>query len=230
MEIAKKYNLTTPEGKLDGTQTKSVALSNGTTVDVQICGFRHDNKTDGGKAGITFIFKDCIAEHDMNSNNSNAGGWQNSQMRSWLASEGMNMLPEDLKSKIVAVDKMTNNTGKTQSASSVTKTSDSLWLFSLTELAGKGSPNDFSPSYVHAADIYNAEGTEYKLFRDMNVDFRNDNGVLVKCFNGSSGNWWERSPDPTYSVDFQYAGHDGYPFGGTNSADISLGVAPGFCI
>ena len=74
VEIAKKYNLTTKDGKLDGTQTKSVTLTDGTRTAVQIAGFAHDEKTDGGKAGITFIFKDCIGEGKINPSNTNAGG------------------------------------------------------------------------------------------------------------------------------------------------------------
>ena len=76
IEVAKKYNLCTPEGKLDGTQVKSVTLADGTQTTVQIVGFAHDDKTAGGKAGITFIFGDCVGEAPMNSTDTNAGGWE----------------------------------------------------------------------------------------------------------------------------------------------------------
>lgn len=73
--IAKEYNLCTPDGKLDGTQTKTVALADGATAQVQICGFAHDDKADGsGKAGITFIFKDAVDEQSMNNAGTNSGG------------------------------------------------------------------------------------------------------------------------------------------------------------
>ena len=137
IEVAKKYNLCTPEGKLDGTQVKSVTLADGTQTTVQIVGFAHDDKTSGGKAGITFIFGDCVGEAPMNPTDTNAGGWEASQMRGYLNSDVMTLLPEDLKSAIVPVDKLTNNVGKTQDISAVTATSDSLWLFSLAELAGQ---------------------------------------------------------------------------------------------
>ena len=79
---------------------------------MQIVGFNHDVKSDGsGKAGITFIFKDAIAKHDMNPSDTTSGGWKDSQMRSWLATEGMSMLPSDLQSKIIAVDKVTLGEG-----------------------------------------------------------------------------------------------------------------------
>lgn len=225
IEVAKKYNLVTADGKLDGTQVKSVALTNGAQTTVQIVGFAHDNKTGGGKAGITFIFGDCITEAPMNPSDTNAGGWEASQLRGYLNSDGMNLLPEDLKGAIVPVDKLTNNVGETQDVSSVTTTSDSLWLFSLAELAG-WVPDDVTS----AAPIFNAEGSQYKLFGDANVVWENsENPILVKSLNGSSYLWWERSPYPIDSDGFQGVNSVGDPRYIDRASD-SYGVVPGFCI
>ena len=230
VEVAKKYHLTSVDGKLDGTQTKSVTLSNGMQTAVQIVGFAHDDKTDGGKAGITFIFKDCIGEHNMNSSDTNAGGWEASQMRSYLNSEGLNLLPSDLKQAIVSVSKPTNNVGETQDVSSVTMTSDQLWLFSFIELAGPLDQNAYSSYGLgYVADIFNAEGSEYKLFRDMNVNQSGFNNTLEKSSNGQSLDWWERSPYPEGSGLFGFVYSDGNPIGGTDASNF-IGVCPGFCI
>ena len=225
VETAKRFNLTTEDGKLNGTQVKDVQLSDGMSAQVQIAGFAHDDRTDGGKAGITFIFKDAIAEHAMNSYYTNAGGWEASQMRSWLASDVMAILPDDLKGSIVSVDKLTNNAGETESASSVTATSDKLWLYSSTELWG--NIEWCSSSYYN--EILNAEGSEYKLFRDMDVDSDGSNGILVKMIDGTSCYWWERSPYLNYSSAFYVVNIDGYPNDGDHAA-IGHGVVPGFCI
>ena len=227
VEVAKKYHLTTADGKLDGTQTKSVTLSNGMQTAVQIVGFAHDDKTDGGKAGITFIFKDCIGEHNMNSSDTNAGGWEASQMRSYLNSEGLNLLPSDLKQAIVSVNKLTNNVGQTQDVSSVTKTEDQLWLFSATELCGTISW--FSGSYAACNDVFNAEGSEYKLFRDMGVNSEGSNSILAKNLNGQSYPWWGRSPNLNDSNRFGNVTSGGLPIYG-NNANFPFGVCPGFCI
>lgn len=231
VEVAKKYHLTTADGKLDGTQTKSVTLSNGTQTAAQIVGFVHDEKTDGGKAGITFIFKDCMGRHYMNSNGANTGGWEASEMRSYLNSEGLNMLPADLKQEVVAVNKLTNNVGQTQDASSVTNTADQLWLFSYVELGGNVNKSDFF-DLGYAADIFNAEGSEYKLFRDMNVNPTRSNSILMKNLNGLALPWWGRSPNPPSSYGFEYVFSDGIPgYAGANYyAENTLGVCPGFCI
>ena len=120
---------------------------------------------------------------------------------------------------------MTNNTGETTSASSVTATSDELWLFSVCELCG---PIDWY-NEQSLCSVLNAEGEQYKLFRDMNVDNRNGNAILAKTSRGGSCAWWERSPRPRYSVGFVSVGPDGSPGNGDN-ADASLAVVPGFCI
>lgn len=232
VDTAKKYNLTTVDGKLDGTQTKSVALSNGTQTAVQIAGFAHDDKSDGsGKAGITFIFMDCIGKHVMNSTDTNAGGWEKSEMRSYLNSDGLNLLPQDLRDVVVGVDKLTNNTGETDSASSVTKTSDKLWLFSFVELEGNVSASDYDGEYGYFADIFNSEGSEYKLYADAGVNPFYSNEVLVKDYEGSPSYWWERSPLPALTNGFLTVESDGSAYNSkTGNVVASYGVVPGFCI
>lgn len=230
IEVAKKYNLCTPEGKLDGTQVKSVTLADGTQTTVQIVGFAHDDKTSGGKAGITFIFGDCVGEAPMNGEPTNAGGWEASQMRAYLNGDWRAQLPGELDAVIVPVDKLTNNIGVTQDVSAVTTTSDSLWLFSAAELCGEIS--DWYTSQPAYNTVLNAEGSEYKLFRDTGVNSVNTNEILVRNLQGSPRFWWGRSPIPDCSDYFLRMNSDGGPNSGNGgrSANGSLGVVPGFCI
>lgn len=261
-EIAKKYNLCNPDGSLDGAQLKDIELSSGLQAQVQIIGFNHDDKsTDGNKAGISFIFKDCIAEHEMNplSNDeaaynaaiesweqslsdvlafypdgvpANAGGWEASSMRAWLNGDLLSRIPEDLSAAIIAVDKKTNNTGWTKGEVDgvVTTTSDKLWLPSYVELGGVYKVvGDRSAYSQYVADIMNAEGQEYKLFCDMNVDNSGSNSILEKKYNGSECYWWGRSPSSDDSGGFNYVNAGGY-LGRGARADDSGGIAPGFCI
>ena len=223
IEIAKTYNLVNEEGTLNGTQSKTIRLTNGTEISVQIVGFAHDDKSDGsGKAGITFMFVDAIAKINMNSTSGNAGGWASSEMRSWLAFEGKELLPEELQNVIVAVNKLTNNVGETESTSSVTTTSDELWLFSYTELAGKSNA-----SY---AAILNAEGSQYKLFRDLNIQYASSNYILKKAYQSSASSyWWQRSPNPDGSKSFMRVDSSGIP-NNSGLAYYSNAVVPGFCI
>ena len=226
IEVAKQYELCTPDGRLDGTQVKSVMLSDGTQTTVQIVGFAHDNKTEGGKAGITFIFGDCITEQPMNLSDTNEGGWKDSHMRSWLASEIMGRLPEDLSKNIVAVDKLSNNGGNTSRTVSVTATSDKLWLFSLVELCGHVNHTNGGWSN----DEHNKEGSGYKLFRDMGVLEDNANEILVRHLKGDSVSWSERSSAlGGKPIRFEVVMKDGQPCS-IGEASKSRGVVPGFCI
>lgn len=225
IEVAKQYELCTPDGRLDGTQVKSVTLADGTQTTVQIVGFAHDNKTEGGKSGITFIFGDCIAEMPMNPADTNAGGWEASQMRGYLNGDWRSQLPEELNAVIVPVDKLTNNVGETQDVSAVTATSDALWLPSTVELCGA---IDWYSDAEYSA-VLNAEGAVYKLFRDMAVNPTDSNEILVKSFQGSPYCWWGRSPLPHYSGSFQGVNSGGCPYS-HDDADYSRGVVPGFCI
>ena len=228
LEVAKKYHLCKEDGTLDGTQTKDVTLPDGSVGQVQIVGFAHDNKRGGGKAGITFIFKDAVAEHNMNSEETNTGGWEASGMRSWLNSDFLEKLPDkDLRSAIVEVDKRTNNAGKAEDASSVTETSDKLWLLSSREICG--DIDWYSGGNAKCNDVLNAEGEQYKLFRDTKINKDGKNNILAKSYGGKACNWWGRSSSSHAANGFRSVHSDGSPNHG-GKASIVYAVVPGFCI
>ena len=79
--------------------TKSVTLDSGETIAVRVADIYHDDKSDGsGKAGITFLATTAVGPHGMNAGPSNAGGWEKSEARAWLANEMLPALPDDLDS------------------------------------------------------------------------------------------------------------------------------------
>lgn len=229
LEVAKSYNLTNPDGTLDGTQVKQIELTDGATTEVQIIGFYHDDKSDGsGKAGISFIFADAIGQHAMNSNGTTQGGWESSEMRSWMNGELVNQLPGDMRSEIVAVDKLTNNVGFTADPSSVTTTSDQLWLLSQVEIDG---PSDGSnPAYYGALDM---EGSQYQLFSNCDIGRRTPGAILQKgsadAVPATPVSWWQRSSAADYKTNFYRTDDNGEGFHAA-SANSSLYVVPAFCI
>ena len=235
VEVAKRYNLCTPDGKLDGTQVKSVTLADGTQTTVQIVGFAHDDKTSGGKAGITFIFGDCVGEAPMNPTDTNAGGWEASQMRANLNGDWRGQLPQDLNAVIVPVDKLSNNVGETDAVSAVTTTSDALWLFSLAELAGAVPASRtgdgyglFEEGYV---DILDVAGSQYKLFGDMGASMGNsENACLIKTRADTYAFWWLRTPEPRDEYCFLCVDQHGYVPSGSDGASYTNYMVPGFCI
>ena len=233
IELARQYNLVNEDGTLDGTQSKSFTLTDGTPAEAVIAGFNHDSKTSGSKAGITFMFKNCISTHAINSNGEATGGWEQSEMRAYLNEELIERLPADLQECIVAVDKQTNNVGITDDPDSVTVTSDRLWLYSLVELSGELTPEQYKGS-TKAPKIYNREGTQYQLFSDTDIDVTDSNVLLVKSVSNaggeteSSGQWWLRTIYHSNGKIIGVSGN-GYPIAGGPSNQMK-GVAPGFCI
>lgn len=227
IKIAEEHNLVDSDGKLQG-DTKTVILADYTKTSVRILGFRHDDLAGGGKAGITFEFADIPTRHYMNAKGTNDGGWEASEMRAWLNSDFLNMLPDDLRECVEPAEKLTNNKGKVGEGetSAVTSTKDLLWLPSSTEVYGseKGS----------WADVYDAEGSQYQLYADQGVttsDYEfceEDKGGKYSSW-WSLRSWWLRSPNPAYEHKFLFV--DSF-WGHCDSGGVkdAFGVSPGFCL
>ena len=183
--------------------TKNITLD-GVSYPVQIIGFNHDNKTAGGKAGITFQMVDCLSTtYNMNSSNTNNGGWKNSAMRSRM-STFLSQLPSDLQSAIKAVNKLVSVGNNTSTIETV---SDKLFLLSEVEIFG---------STTHSKS---GEGNQYAYYKAGNSK--------VKKVKGSDSYWWERSPDGSDSTNFCFVGSNGNA--NRSYASASYGVAFGFC-
>ena len=236
LAIAKEYKLVGADGSFDGGGTKSVELANGKTVSVRLVDIRHDDRSDGGnKAGLSFLFSECVASKQMNGSADNSGGWAGSSMRSWLQSEFFSQLPEEMRSVIVEVDKPTNNTGVTSTKASITDTSDSLWLPSVCEICGDTvfiSDHDVAENDA-ANSIISGEGSQYRFFAEMNETFEPEVKYpqLVRKYQGKKTKWWFRTPSPGSSGArfFRAVSDQGDP-SDIGFADKDHGVMPGFCI
>lgn len=184
--------------------TKNITLD-GVSYPVQIIGFNHDDKTAGGKAGITFQLVDCLnTTYQMNSSNTNVGGWKSSAMRSRM-SEFLGQLDEDLQSVIKPVNKLVSIGNDTPTIETV---SDKLFLLSEIEVFG-------ATKYSYAG-----EGKQYEYYTAGNS--------TIKKVNGSAYNWWDRSPCSGGTASFCYvysSGNASY-----SSARSSSGVSFGFCV
>lgn len=218
LQVAQSYNLVGTDGQLDGTQTKSFMLTDGTPAEAAIIGFRHDDRTDGGKAGITFVLKGCITVHAMNAETTNVGGWEQSEMRAYLNNDMLARLPEDLCGAVAAVDKSTNNLGGDGVARSVTKTSDSLWLLSTTEVFG--------------SEDEETEGSQYALYSSIGSDDVRPDALVKDIANEGeetrSMTWWLRSPTQGTDSQFDAINSKGSLQGG--DSQHALGVVFGFCL
>lgn len=238
-EVAATYNVSVGA-------TRSFELDDGTVVSLTVVGLRHDERSDGqGLAGLT-LMTSPIALRPMNSTGTSDGGWEASELRAWLASDGMGLLPDELAASIVPVSKLTNNTGVTSDAAAVTTTSDSLWLFSAAEVCGPvgwfeseygAEPNAYT-GYIDFAPydaLLSAEGSQYAYFAEAGVtDSSDPTHALQLAYAGKDVAWWYRSAYP-----FSYTGDDatyfyqvmstGFP-GTTGLSSDAAGVVAGFCL
>ena len=238
-EVAEAYNVSVGA-------TRSMQLDDGTVASLVVVGLRHDERADGGGvAGLT-LMTSPMALQPMNESGVSDGGWEASGLRSWLATDGMSLLPDGLASAVVPVTKLTNNVGVTSEAASVTQTSDSLWLFSACEVCGGvgwfeseyGSEPNAYTGYIDFApydELLSSEGTQYAYFADAGVtDSSDPSHVLRLSYAGQDVAWWYRSAYP-----FSYTGEDaayfyqamstGFP-GTTGLASEPAGVVAGLCL
>lgn len=236
--IAKRYHLLVDDGHIPFPSTKRVTLTNGLEVGAQLVGIRHDELLDGtGKAGLTFMFDAGIAEHNAAAQPLSAG-WADCELREWLDDDGLKLLPNELRAYIKEVKKVSNNDGAARSASCLSELPATLWLPAMVELCGTQPPESFTEDFHYLADIYNGEGKEYQLFRELKVSPYTTNETLVRQWKGKDTCWWERtaSPDTSEGEGTLYmnrVGHDGDVFAYATPAskpDKRTCVIPGFCI
>ena len=195
----------------------SMKLTDGKTLQYRIIGINHDDLADGtGKAGLTFLTTSTTISSRMNATDTNAGGWEKSELRTKMNSgEIWNLMPSDFQSKVKSVKKLTNNVSGTDKNAAVTATSDKLFLLSYSEIV----PTSYwASSYPWTSN----EGTQYEAFKGKVTNNYSGNDCLkIGDF------WWERSANPNYSYSFLSVGSNGDP-SGNDSAAISFCVCPAF--
>ena len=188
----------------DGTCYKDMTI-NGKAYRIDIIGKNHDTYAGGGTAPLTFQMHDCYDEtKQMNSRNTNSGGWTNCATRSTYLPAILNLMPDEVKAAIKEVQKKTSAGSQ---SSSIQTTNDKLFLLSEIEIFG-------STAYSFAG-----EGKQYAYYKAGNS--------RVKKVNGSANWWWERSPHSGSSINFCAVNSSGNAV--ISGADSSGGVAFGFC-
>ena len=192
-------------------EMKNLVLTTGEVVPVAIGDFYHNtiSGTDD-TAAIAFTFVDCLnTKYKMNESETNQGGWEGSNMRKKHMPNILATFPAELTASnaIKYVDVLAS---AGSASTSVIRSSDRLRLHSVTELNGIAS---------YAA----IEGTVYPYYESLSD--------LRKYVNGSSVNYWTRSPFTGNAVSFQYHQHSNANrhFLG-NNAVADFGVACAFDI
>lgn len=145
-------------------ETKTIKIG-GTAYKIQCIGLNHDDLVSGGKAKTTWQLVDCYTTHSMNSNNTNAGGWQDCEMRSWLNGTVLSTITDengnDLSSKIKQVIKRTAN-GGSDNYSAIEVSNDYLFLPSFIEVFGVVRSTNSSYAYP-------GEGNQYEFYSEAPI-------------------------------------------------------------
>ena len=185
----------------------SIKLTNGKTLEYRIVGINHDDLADSsGKAGLTFeATSTALAAQRMNATNTNAGGWEASELRGRLNTGDLwSLLPSELQSKVKPVTKMTDNQGGGK-AGTPTATADKVFLLSTTELYG---------------DLQ-SDGVQYEYYKSKGVTKSNYSGA------SSSNYHWTRSVYPFDPANFRYVNSSGAY--SASYATVTSRVFPAFC-
>ncbi len=175
-----------------------IKLKTGEPVELQVA---HDEK---GKQFL--VFRDCLeAEHSMNEDDTNQGGWAESGMREH-AQAIYELLPDDLQEVIVP----TRIVQRLNGVEIVTE--DKLFCLSYTQVRGGTALHELEP-----------EDSQLDIFKQRR------NRIKFQGCGSNDLNWrWLRSPHTGNTAASRGSGTDGGC--STNIASGAGGVCLGFCI
>ena len=164
--------------------------------------------------GFVLEFADIITTRNMNSTNTNVGGWPATSMRTYVNNDIYNALPSELKNGIIDTYVVSGH-GPSHSANFTS--TDKIYLLSTKEVWGKeGTSNvinyDTTDAYTRQLDYYKAQG------------------VTTSNYSGAkkNGSWWLRAAHSNFGNVF----YNGDASGDCSNdyANSSSGVAPAFRI
>lgn len=199
--------------------TKDVTLSGIGTMTLQIADFDHDylsGTTTANKAAVTFLCKNLLYQtYQMNSGDTNNGGFPSSSLRSTLNGSIYNALPSDLKAVIKTAYKWYGTGNNTTNGK---WSGYKLWLPLTFEMFGE---SNYSP----ATERTTGNARQYPIFTD--------NASRIKKMNNGDGSaqwYWLASPYATGATRFCTVFSDGSSSSGYGGASGSYGVCFGLCV
>ena len=187
---------------------KALDLGAQGTVNMQIVALNKDPLASGsGNAATSWISKELLlTKHRMNATATTEGGWEASEMRTYMKETIKPLIPSNVRSAIKEVTKISRIYRSGSAVDNVTSTDD-VWIPSRKEM-------NFSTSYESNGYAYAAA-------------FPDNASRIKKQVGASSASWWWlRSANNSYSF-------NGVNTGGSNNSSSAYGeggVAVGFCI
>ena len=170
--------------------------------------------------GFVVEFADIVENRQMNSTNTNVGGWKDSAMRTYANGAFFNNLPEDLRNVIKAT-KVVSGHGSTTGETNFPST-DKIYLLSSHEVWEDGTSNQ-----VSSKDTAWDKTRQLDYYANLGVTTSNYSGAIKK-YNNSNSVWWLRAAASDYNIYFLRV----YNRGNWNdsTANNHNGFAPAFRI
>ena len=160
---------------------------------------------------VIFVPKWCLATtRQMNSTNTNVGGWNSSAMRSWLNGDFYNSLPSNVKPYI---KDRTFQTSQGNQSTALQSATDKIWLPREYEVFG-------ATTYAAATEHTDGDAEQFSIFATE------ANRIKTQGKTGAACTWWESSPFASAATHFCAVALTGVAASG--AATNALGVLPCF--
>lgn len=194
---------------------------NNTLIYCTIIGINHNASIEGNnkihiQLSTTKDNTGLLGSCQMNTTNTNVGGWNGSYGRNTICNGIYNCLPSDLQAVVTHITKYTDNTGNANynNSDAVTPTQERVFFLNETEYFGTQSySNIYEGNYTKQYEWYSMENT---------------NNRRVKMWNNNTDYYWNRSARYSDSDSFCMVGGNGVA--NLYNASGSLGVAPCLCV
>ena len=171
--------------------TKELDLGQEGIITMKLAALDEDELADGsGKAPMTWIAEQSLdTQHYMNSVDTNAGGWEHSEMRAWLREYLQPLLPPEIQEGVSEVLKYSNSYEQKKTVAS----KDTLWIPSARELNETGGSFAVNESEGVIYDcIFSDDASRVRWSKDNNAKawwLRTD-GSDGECFHGVTFEGW----------------------------------------
>lgn len=192
-----------------------IGLSDDLYADVEIIGHNHDDlANESGKAPLTFFCLDLPnILKAMNTTSTNEGGWEVSYMRSFTNGELFESFPDELKTIIKPVYKISDGGGNNKT---LVTTTDSCWIASYDEVGLSANSNAVSGQGQIYSDIFSNTNSSSRIKFIIDTT--------------EKGRWWLRSSYYSSGSNSMFWRIQLSGISYNNSASEEFYVAFGFCI
>ena len=144
-----------------------------------------NGETSETACGFVVEFADIVSMQEMNSNQTNVGGWPASEMRTYVNTTVYNALPSELQNVITKTRVVSGHGATAGEANFISR--DKLYLLSTKEIWGKEATSN-----TINGDTAEAETRQLDYYKNKGVTTAKYSGA-IKQYNGSNSYWWSRS-------------------------------------